>query len=187
MNNDDRTRYPHEFSGGQRQRIGIARALSLNPKLIICDEPVSALDVSVQAQVLNLLKQLQQELGLTYVFITHDLGVASYVCDRIMVMYLGKLVEVAGTDEIYKRPRHPYTSALISAMPDVDREPDTERQILQGQIPDPANPPNGCRFHTRCPYAVENCQSVVPEPVAVEGADTWVACHRADELTLSGA
>jgi len=187
MNGNDRTRFPHEFSGGQRQRIGIARALSLSPKLIICDEPVSALDVSVQAQVLNLLKRLQQELELTFVFITHDLGVASYICDRIMVMYLGKLVEVADTDEIYKRPRHPYTAALISAMPDVDRDPDAERQILEGQIPDPANPPDGCRFHTRCPFAIDNCRTVVPEPAVVDGAETWVACHRADELDLGGA
>jgi len=187
MSDDDRNRFPHEFSGGQRQRIGIARALSLNPKLIICDEPVSALDVSVQAQVLNLLKRLQQDLGLTYVFITHDLGVASYVCDRIMVMYLGKLVEIAPTEDIYKRPRHPYTAALISAMPDVDRDPDANRQILKGQIPDPANPPDGCRFHTRCPFAIDTCRTVVPEPGEVPGTNTWVACHRAEELDLGAA
>jgi len=185
MSSDDVSRYPHEFSGGQRQRIGIARALSLNPELIICDEPVSALDVSVQAQVLNLLKRLQRELGLTFVFITHDLSVASYMCDRIMVMYLGKLVEVAHKDEIFARPRHPYTAALISAMPDVDGQLQGKREILQGQIPDPADPPSGCRFHTRCRFATDICRSVVPELEKAPNSTTLVACLRAQELNLS--
>lgn len=184
MSGDDCNRYPHEFSGGQRQRIGIARALSLNPELIICDEPVSALDVSVQAQVLNLLKRLQSELGLTYVFITHDLGVASYMCDRIMVMYLGKLVEVAAKDDLFTRPRHPYTAALMSAMPDVDGQQQGKREILQGQIPDPADPPAGCRFHTRCRFATDICRSEIPELKPTAGAANLVACHRAEELDL---
>jgi len=185
LSTDDINRYPHEFSGGQRQRIGIARALSLNPELIICDEPVSALDVSVQAQVLNLLKRLQRELELTFVFITHDLGVASYMCERIMVMYLGKLVEVAVKDDLFARPRHPYTAALISAMPDVDGKSGGEREILQGQIPDPADPPPGCRFHTRCRYATDICRSAVPELKPAAGASTLVACHRVEELDLA--
>jgi len=184
MSGDDSNRYPHEFSGGQRQRIGIARSLSLNPELIICDEPVSALDVSVQAQVLNLLKRLQSELGLTYVFITHDLGVASYMCDRIMVMYLGKLVEVATKDDLFARPRHPYTAALMSAMPDVDGKQQGEREILQGQIPDPAAPPPGCRFHTRCRFATDICRSASPELQPIAGVTNLVACHRAEELDL---
>ncbi len=184
LSGNDRNRYPHEFSGGQRQRIGIARALSLNPELIICDEPVSALDVSVQAQVLNLLKRLQNELGLTFVFITHDLSVASYMCDRIMVMYLGKLVEVAAKDDLFARPRHPYTAALMSAMPDVDGQQQGKREILQGQIPDPADPPNGCRFHTRCKFATDICRSAVPELETAPGSATLVACHRAGELDL---
>ncbi len=184
MSGNDRNRYPHEFSGGQRQRIGIARALSLNPELIICDEPVSALDVSVQAQVLNLLKRLQNELGLTFVFITHDLSVASYMCDRIMVMYLGKLVEVAVKDDLFARPRHPYTAALMSAMPDVDGQQQGKREILQGQIPDPADPPSGCRFHTRCKFATDICRNAVPELETAPGSATLVACHRAGELDL---
>jgi len=184
LSSDDSNRYPHEFSGGQRQRIGIARALSLNPELIICDEPVSALDVSVQAQVLNLLKRLQSELGLTYVFITHDLGVASYMCDRIMVMYLGKLVEIAAKDDLFIRPRHPYSAALMSAMPDVDGQQQETREILQGQIPDPADPPSGCRFHTRCRYATDVCRSAVPELKPAAASATWVSCHRAEELQL---
>lgn len=184
MNANDATRYPHEFSGGQRQRIGIARALSLNPKLIICDEPVSALDVSVQAQVLNLLKRLQKELGLTYVFITHDLGVADYMCDRIMVMYLGRLVEVASKEDLYSRPQHPYTAALISSMPDVNAKPGAKREVLQGQIPDPANPPSGCRFHTRCKYVKDICRTRVPELKKAKTSKTLVACHLSDELKI---
>ncbi|HHG89331.1 MAG TPA: ATP-binding cassette domain-containing protein [Devosia sp.] len=184
LNADDATRYPHEFSGGQRQRIGIARALSLNPKLIVCDEPVSALDVSVQAQVLNLLKGLQEELGLTYIFITHNLGVASYMCDRIMVMYLGRLVEIASADELYKRPLHPYTAALISSMPDVDEQGSGGREVLQGQIPDPADPPPGCRFHTRCKFAAGVCSTQIPQLRETAGSNTLVACHRAEELEL---
>ncbi|MUT64577.1 ABC transporter ATP-binding protein [Paenibacillus sp. NEAU-GSW1] len=159
-----KNRYPHEFSGGQRQRIGIARALSLRPKLIVCDEPVSALDVSIQAQVLNLLKQLQQELNLTYLFIAHGLGAVKYVSDRIAVMYLGKIVEIGPTKELFANPRHPYTKALLDAYPIPNPHMrGREKIVLQGDVPSPVNPPKGCRFHTRCPLARPECQQRDPE------------------------
>jgi oligopeptide transport system ATP-binding protein len=169
-----KNRYPHEFSGGQRQRIGIARALSLNPKLIVCDEPVSALDVSIQAQVLNLLSDLQKELNLTYLFIAHGLGAVKYISDRIAVMYLGKVVEVAKTEDIFKNPKHPYSLALLNAYPVPNPNlRNKERIVIQGDVPSPANPPKGCRFHTRCPIAMDICRQQVPE---LKGTDHAVAC-----------
>ena len=177
-------RYPHAFSGGQRQRIGIARALALSPKLIVADEPVSALDVSIQAQVLNLLKRLQAQLGLAYLFISHNLSVVEYVAHRVGVMYVGQLVELAETKELFGRPLHPYTEALMSAVPKPDPRMQRQRIVLQGEVADPAKPPSGCYFHPRCPYAVDRCR--VERPAFRDFGGHFVACHRAEELSLRG-
>ena len=174
-------RYPHQFSGGQRQRIGIARAIALNPKLIVCDEPVSALDVSVQSQVLNLMKELQQEFGLTYLFISHDLSVVKFMADRVAVMFLGKLCEVADTDSLYEKPLHPYTRFLLDAIPKADpRNRGREKRLLTGEMPSPIDVPSGCRFHTRCPYATDKCRTQEPQMRSVYGHK--VACHYAEDL-----
>jgi oligopeptide/dipeptide ABC transporter ATP-binding protein len=178
-------RYPHEFSGGQRQRIGLARTLSLNPRLVIADEPVSALDVSVQAQVLNLLEELKDRLGLTLIFIAHDLSVVEHISDRIAVMYVGKIVEMAETEELLHNPLHPYTEALLSAIPPADPDLQPNRIKLQGEVPSPVNPPSGCIFHPRCNYARPECKASVPELREVKPGH-FVSCHFAEELQLKG-
>ncbi len=169
-------KYPHEFSGGQRQRISIARALSFGPSFLVCDEPVAALDVSIQAQILTLMQDLKRDLGLTYLFISHDLGVVRYFCDRIAVMYLGNFVETGSGEQLFANPLHPYTQALLSAMPTLDSGMEGERIILKGNVPSPANPPSGCKFHTRCPYATEQCRLEAPQ-MKEKDPGHFVACH----------
>lgn len=177
-------RYPHEFSGGQRQRIGIARAIALNPKLLVCDEPVSALDVSIQSQILNLLLQLQRDLGLTLLFIAHDLAVVKHVSDRIAVMYLGKIVEINDAELLYRKPAHPYTQALLKSIPEPDPEKAVQHQVLKGEVPSPINPPSGCYFHTRCPYVQDRCRTDTPvlRTVAPDKPDWLVSCHFAEQF-----
>lgn len=178
-------RYPHAFSGGQRQRIGIARALVVEPQVIVCDEAVSALDVSIQAQVINLLRDLQKDLNLTYLFISHDLSVVEHISDKVGVMYLGRMVEFGKTEDLFAKPLHPYTEALLSAVPVADPTVQIERIPLMGEIPNPANPPSGCYFHTRCRYCTQKCMEQAPEYVELE-PNHFVACHRAEELKLKG-
>lgn len=169
-------RYPHEFSGGQRQRIGIARALAVSPKFIVCDEPISALDVSIQAQIINLLQDLQYSLGLTYLFIAHDLHVVQHIASRIAVMYLGNIVEMGNSKDVFHTPKHPYTQALLSAVPVPDPERKHERILLKGEVPSPANPPSGCKFHTRCPYVMDKCRKIPPKDFLV-GENHVAACY----------
>ncbi len=176
------SRYPHEFSGGQRQRIGIARSLALNPKFIVCDEPVSALDVSIQSQIINLLQDLQEEFGLTYLFIAHDLAVVEHISDYVAVMYLGKIVEYAKADELYANPKHPYTEALLSAIPLPDPDRKYERIKLTGEVPSPVNPPQGCPFHPRCRYCDDKCKSEIPSLDEINGPDHTVACWHPEKV-----
>jgi peptide/nickel transport system ATP-binding protein len=185
LNTDHLVRYPHAFSGGQRQRIGIARALALNPRFIVADEPVSALDVSVQAQVINLLQKLQVELGLTYLFIAHDLSVVRHISDRVAVMYLGKIVEVARVESIFDRPRHPYTEALLAAVPMPDPKRKSQHILLRGEVGDPSNPPPGCSFHPRCAYCQDRCRTEIPALCTLADGHQS-ACHFAEQLSLRG-
>ena len=186
LNTDHLSRFPHAFSGGQRQRIAIARALILHPEFIVCDEAVSALDVSIQAQILNLLKDLQVQLNLTYLFIAHDLAAVAYACDKVAVMYLGQIVEIASAEKLYYSPQHPYTEALMSAIPEANPEQVMRPVFLTGERPSPSNPPDGCRFHTRCNYATEECRLQVPALREISPAH-FVACLHAENLTLKGA
>ena len=185
LNLEHLRRFPHAFSGGQRQRISIARALVCQPKFLVADESVAALDVSIQADILNLLKSLQKEMDITFMFISHDLSVVAHTCDHVAVMYLGRLVETAPTRDLFREPKHPYTKALMSAIPSLDPDHSGQAQKLEGEIPSPANPPPGCKFQTRCPHAVDRCRSEEPK---LEGAghEHFVACHFADELHLEG-
>jgi peptide/nickel transport system ATP-binding protein len=178
-------RYPHAFSGGQRQRIGVARALALNPSLIVADEPVSALDVSVQAQIVNLMLELQEELGVTYLFVAHDLSVVKHMSDRVAVMYVGKIVEIAETEALFNTPKHPYTEALLSAVPKPDPRLRSQRIILEGEVADPAHPPSGCYFHPRCRYALDHCKTETPYLREIQPGH-YVSCHRAEEINLVG-